>query len=67
MSMAHSMPSRPSLLTVAALTETAPATPPAYGPGEGAQASTQTRDVTTPLFYILLSFIMLSLILGLLP
>ena len=66
MPMANSMPSRPSLLTIAALAETGPATRPAPNSGEAGQATPQIRDATTPLFYILLSLIMLALILGLL-
>ena len=66
MPMANSMPSRPSLLTIAALAETGPATRPASKSSEAGQAPPQVCDATTPLFYILLGLIMLALILGLL-
>jgi hypothetical protein len=55
------MSSRPTLLTTAALTETAPDAPAAVAPD---RANPQVRDATTPLFYMLLGFIMLSLVVG---
>ena len=62
MSMSNSMPPRPTLLTTAALSETASEAPPA-----SVAANPQARDATTPMFYLILGFIMISLIFGVFP
>ena len=62
MSMSNSMPPRPTLLTTPALGEIASEAPLA-----SVSANPQARDATTPMFYIILGFIMVSLILGLFP
>jgi hypothetical protein len=62
MPMSHSLPPRPTLLTTAVLAATeqeerhAPANP-----------DRRAKDATTPVFYILLSFIIASLVLGVFP
>ena len=63
MSMSNSMPPRPTLLTTAALAETVSEAPPAP-----VSANPQAGDATTRIFfYVLLGFIMISLIFGLFP
>jgi hypothetical protein len=66
MTMSHTMPSRPTLLTISALSGIAPerTAPVRAGAGTGER---QATDPTTPLFYILLGLIMTSLIFGLFP
>jgi hypothetical protein len=61
----NSVPSRPTLLTTAALAEPAAVVRPASAVTK--DTNPQARDATTPAFYILLGFIMISLILGLFP
>ena len=67
MSISSSMPSRPTLLTTSALAGTAPETQHASVSVNAGDAVPQGRDATTPIFYILLGFIMVSLIFGLFP
>jgi hypothetical protein len=62
MPMSHSLPPRPTLLTTAVLAG------PAQGPRPApANADRQAKDATTPVFYILLSLIIVSLVLGVFP
>lgn len=65
MPTSNSVPSRPTLLTTAALAE--PATKARSASADTSDANPQARDATTLFFYILLGFIMVSLILGLFP
>jgi hypothetical protein len=64
MPMSHRLPSRPTLLTTAVLAGTAQEPRPA---SPNTTAKSPARNATTPVFYILLSFIIASLILGVFP
>jgi hypothetical protein len=64
MPMSHSLPSRPTLLTTAVLTGTAQEQRP-VSPKTAAEPP--AINTTTPGFYILLSFIIASLVLGVFP
>jgi len=67
MSISNSMPSRRTLLTTSALAGTTPETPHPSVSANAGEAAPQGRDATTPFFYIILGFIMVSLIFGLFP
>ena len=67
MSISSSMPSRPTLLTTSALAGITPETQHASVSANAGETVPQGRDATTPIFYILLGFIMVSLILGMFP
>jgi hypothetical protein len=73
MSMPNYLPSRPTLLTTSALSGTIQEARPASVSvsvsvsANVADADPRARDATTPFFYILLSFIMVSLVFGLFP
>lgn len=67
MSISSNSASRPTLLTTAALAEPAPQARRTFNSVDAGAANPVSRDATTPLFYILLGFIMVSLVFGLFP
>jgi hypothetical protein len=67
MSMSNSLPSRPTLLTTAVLAGTAAQVRPASVSAHAGDADPQAGDATTPTFYLLLVFIMVSLLYGVFP
>ena len=64
MPMSHSLPPRPTLLTTAVLAGTAQEERPA---SRKTAADPRASNATTPGFYILLGFIIVSLVLGVFP
>jgi hypothetical protein len=67
MTMSNSMPSRPTLLTTPALTGIVPEGRPVSVSASVSDANPPARDAMALAFYVLLGFIMASLVYGLLP